>query len=318
MVKKDKTISLIIPVYNEEKNVPLAYKELTKLFSEEIPNYNYEFVFTNDGSRDKTAEEVEKLTAIDKNVKYIEFSRNFGKEMAVTAGMNHCTGDACIIVDCDLQYPIEKIPEFIQKWEEGNDIVIGLRGKKNEKNFVYKWGSKIYSYIIQKISDHEIVEGAIDFRLMDRVVIDAFNELSEKNRMTRALIDWLGFKKCYVSYTEKERLYGVPAYNFNRRVKLALNGIVSQSLFPLKFAGYLGIFITSFSSLLGVMIFVEKYILQDHFRWGISGSAILALINLFLVGIMLVCLGLIALYIANIHTEVNNRPMYVVRKKKNL
>lgn len=159
----------------------------------------------------------------------------------------------------------------------------------------------------------EIVTRATDFRLLDRVVIDEFNKLSERNRMTRALIDWLGFRRDYVYFEANERIHGIPSYNFWKLVQLAFNSMISFSLFPLKLAGYLGIIITFLSGLLGIFIMVDRYVIKEL---GFSGTAILAVVILFLIGIVLICLGLIALYIANIHAEVTNRPMYIVRRNK--
>jgi dolichol-phosphate mannosyltransferase len=309
---RKKTLSVIVPVYNEEKNVPLFYEKIQKVLN--ALNYAWEIVFINDGSLDKSILELEKISKDDSRVRVIDFSRNFGKEIAVTAGINSCIGDACMILDADLQHPIERIPEFIKKWEKGAEVVVGVRAKNKGEGFVKKVGSYIFYKMINQISDMEIVTRATDFRLLDRVVINEFNRLTEKNRMTRALIDWLGFRREYIQFEANERIHGAPAYSFWKLVRLAFNSMISFSLFPLKFAGYMGIIITFLSGLLGVFILVDRYITQElHF----SGSVILAVVILFLIGIVLICLGLIALYIANIHAEVTNRPMYIVRKSKN-
>ena len=311
-----KKISIINPVYNEGSNVLLAYEALKEVFSS-LKEYDYEFVFIDDGSRDNSFEYMDELAQKDSKVKAIQFSRNFGKEIAVTAGINKCTGDACILFDCDLQYPVEVLPQFIEKWAEGNEVVIGIRDKKKEKSIISRYGSKGYNKIMRKISDIEIIEGAIDFRLLDRKVINEFNKMSETNRITRGLIDWLGFKRAYLPYVEKERVAGEATISFKKRVKLALNSFVSHSYFPLKLAGYLGIIITLISLAVSLFILVQNYVLGDPLELGISGAALLAVMNLFLTGIMLMSLGLIALYIANIHEEVNDRPIYVVRQEKN-
>ena len=188
-----------------------------------------------------------------------------------------------------------------------------MREKNQGEGFVKKAGSYFFYKVINQISDMEIVTRATDFRLLDRAVIDEFNKLTEKNRMTRALIDWLGFRREYVYFEANERIHGVPAYGFWKLVHLAFNSVISFSLFPLKLAGYLGIIITIFSGSLGVFIFVTRYVTHEL---DFSGPAILAVIILFLIGIVLICLGLIALYIANIHAEVTNRPMYIIRKER--
>jgi len=310
-----KTLSVIIPCYNEEVNISHFYKAFMTAWSDpRLSKLDYELVFIDDGSRDQTVAELQKLIAQDSKVKLIEFSRNFGKEVALSAGVENCIGDGAIFVDADLQYPIDRVPDFVEKWLSGADVVVGIRDKKKTNNLIEKFGSSMFYKIINSISDTKIIPGALDFRLIDRVVIDEYNRFSERGRMTRALIDWLGFKRDYIHYQELPRLYGEPAYSFSKRVKLALSTFVSQSLLPLKLAGYLGLLIFIISGLLGIFIIVQSYILGDPLNLRISGSASLGILNSFMVSIILMCLGLIALYIANIHTEVANRPLYVVRK----
>jgi dolichol-phosphate mannosyltransferase len=311
MESEKKLLSIIVPVYNEEKNIPLFYEKIQAILN--VLSYAWEIVFVNDGSCDKSILELEKISQKDLRVRVIDFSRNFGKEIAVTAGINNCQGVACIILDADLQHPIEKIPDFIKKWEAGAEVVVGVRKKNKGEGFVKKIGSYFFYKMINRISDMKIVTRATDYRLIDRIVIDAFNQLTEKNRMTRALIDWLGFRREYIYFEANERIHGVPAYSFWKLVRLAFNSMIAFSLFPLKLAGYLGVIITFFSGLLGIFIMIDRYMTKElHF----SGSVILAVVILFLIGVVLVCLGLIALYIANIHAEVTNRPMYIVRKAR--
>ncbi len=310
-----KTLSVIIPCYNEEDNISHFYDAFLQAWSDpRLSKLDFELVFVDDGSKDGTVEELQKLIDRDSKVRLIEFSRNFGKEVALSAGVENCIGDAAIFVDADLQYPIDRIPDFVEKWLLGADVVVGIRDKKKTNNLIEKLGSNMFYRIINSISDTEIMPGALDFRLIDRVVIDEYNRFSERGRMTRALIDWLGFKRDYIKYEELPRLHGEPAYSFSKRVKLALSTFISQSLLPLKLAGYLGFLIFVISGLLGLFVIVQSYILRDPLGLRISGSASLGILNSFMVSIILMCLGLIALYIANIHTEVANRPLYVVRK----
>ncbi len=309
-----KLISIIIPVYNEEKNIILLYRDLKQILNEQ--RHDHEIIFINDGSQDNSSQELTKIANEDEKIRIIEFSRNFGKEVALTAGLHHCLGDACLILDADLQHPVELIPQFLNKWEQGNEIVIGIR-KKTKTNPAKKVGSYFFYKIMKKISDTEIMPNSTDYRLLDKKVITEFNKFTEKNRLTRGLIDWLGFKRDYIYFEAKARANGRANYSFLKLFRLALNSIVSLSLFPLKLAGYLGIFIMISSGLIGLFIFIEKYLLHDPWNLNFSGPAILAIIILFLVGIILSCLGLIALYIANIHGEVINRPIYVIRKKEN-
>ena len=304
-------ISIIVPVYNEEKNIPFFYEKIQAVLNGS--SCLWELIFINDGSCDKSLVELEKISKEDGRVRVIDFSRNFGKEVAMTAGINQCAGNACVILDADLQHPIEKIPEFIEKWEAGAEVVIGVREKNKGEGLVKKIGSYFFYKMINRISDMEIITRATDFRLLDRAVIDEFNKLTEKNRMTRALIDWLGFRREYIYFEANERIYGKPSYNFFKLMRLAFNSMISFSFFPLRLAGYLGIIITIFSFLLGMFMFITNYVTRSL---NFSGSAILAVIILFLIGIVLICLGFIALYIANIHTEVSGRPMYIIRSKK--
>jgi polyisoprenyl-phosphate glycosyltransferase len=307
-----KLISIVVPMYNEEKNIPIFYGELMKVIKN-IP-YSYELILVNDGSKDGSIGELKKLSQADSNVKVIDFTRNFGKEMATTAGINNSRGDACITVDADLQHPLEKIPEFIEKWEKGADVVVGIREKNQGEGLIKKIGSYFYYKIINQISDMGVTPNATDFRLIDQVVISEYNRLTEKRRMTRALIDWLGFNRQYIYFKAKPRIHGEAGYSFIKLLQLAFNSMISLSLFPLRIAGYLGIIITLISGALGIFIVITKYITQTYaFSW----PAILAIINLFLIGIVLVCLGLISLYIASIHDEVTNRPLYIIRKSRN-
>lgn len=306
-------ISIIVPVHNEEKNVSLIYAELVKVLGE--TRYGYEIIFVDDGSTDHSVGEIEKLAARDAKVKPLEFSRNFGKEIATSAGIQSAQGDAVIMIDADLQHPPRTILEFLKKWEEGAEVVIGVRNQSKSEGIIKKVGSYFFYKIINIISDTKSVPQATDFRLLDRKVADEFNRFTEKNRITRGLIDWLGFRREYVRFDADERIHGKPSYSTIKLTELALGSFVSMSLLPLKLAGYLGIIIVTFSVPLGIFIFIQKYIVNDPWGFRFSGPAILTVILLFLVGIILTSLGLIALYIANIQTEVNNRPMYVIRKR---
>jgi len=281
-----------------------------------LADYAFEFVMINDGSTDESQAMLERFSASDERFKTLEFSRNFGKEMATSAGLKNCSGEAAIMIDADLQHPIELIPEFIKKWEAGNDVIIGIRQSNQGEGVIKKFGSYCFYKIINKITDLNIIPAATDFRLVDRQVIDEFNKFQERNRMTRALIDWLGYRRGYINFQAKPRLDGRPGYSFIKLLRLAINSFISLSLFPLKLAGYLGIVITVVSGFLGLYILLGKYVFYNAFAASFSGPAQLAILTVFLVGIILICLGLIALYIAHIHDEVLGRPLYVIRKKR--
>jgi len=314
MSQPPELISVIVPAYNEEKNVAALYDALQPVLAR-LP-FDHEIIFVDDGSRDGTAEVLRRLEARDDKVRVIELSRNFGKEAATTAGLNQCRGRACLMIDADLQHPVELIPEFIRKWQAGAEVVVGVRDNEAGGGLFRKIGTAAYYRLMSLISDTPVVPRSTDYRLLDRIVVDEFNRFTERSRMTRALIDWLGFRRDYVRFAARPRPDGRGRYGAFKLIKLALSSFVAHSLLPLKIAGYLGMTITCCSGLLGLFILVEKYFLGDPGHFNFSGPAILAVINLFLAGITLSCLGLIALYIANIHGEVANRPLYVVRNRK--
>jgi dolichol-phosphate mannosyltransferase len=311
-----KLISVIIPSYNEEMNIPLVYEALKKHTMQFAAKYVFEIIFINDGSKDNTGQEIEKLASQHKDVVSIELSRNFGKEIATTAGYNLCKGDAGIVIDADMQFPLEKLSEFFEKWEAGADVVVGVRKKNRGEGFIRKIGSALFNGLVNKIADTKIVPNSTDFSLIDRVVIDEFNKFSEHNGTTRALINWLGFTREYVYFDASERLHGTPSYNLSKKVKLALESVVSMSFVPLKLAAYLGVVISLLSGLLGLSVLIGKFFLQIPFFVSFTGTAELAILILFLIGVVLVCLGIISFYLTMIFTEGLNRPLYVIRKPR--
>ncbi len=313
--KKIKRISCILPCFNESLNIDFAYKSIVDVWTTESldDSYECEMIFVDDGSDDDTAEKIIRLTEMDRRVKLIELSRNFGKEVALTAGIHYSDSDAIILLDTDMQYPVEKIPEFLSAWESGYDIVIGKRDAKKTNNLVEKYGSKLFYIIMNAISEHEVISGALDFRLMDKKVVTEFNKFTEHDRTTRVLIDWLGFKKHYLHYIEKERQFGIPGYTFSKRLKLAINSFILHSFFPMEFIGYFGGMISLISLTGGIFMFVIKFMLSDPYRWNLSGSTLLGALNTFLTGLVLISLGVTAHYIATIQRETTNRPLYVIR-----
>jgi len=311
-----KLISVVIPAYNEEKNIPLVYEKIKEV-SEKLPNYDWEIIFIDDGSTDNSENILEEMAKNNPLVKYIQFSRNFGKEMATSAGLDVANGNAVLIIDADLQHPVELMPEFIEKWQNGVEVVIGVRNKNKGEGLVKKLGSFLFYKIMNAIGETKIIPRATDYRLLDKKVVLAFRRFTEHGRMTRGLIAWLGFKRDYVYFDANERISGRARYNKAKLIKLALSSIVAHSLFPLKFAGYLGLLITFLFGTAGFLLLVGKYIFNNPFAMSFSGPAQLAILIIFLVGLILACLGLVALYIANIKLEVANRPNYVIRKKKN-
>lgn len=311
-----KKISIIIPSYNEEKNIPLIYTAICVEWKKSlVDKYDFEIIFVDDGSQDNSVQEIEKLVEKDERVKLLEFSRNFGKEIATTAGINHCQGDACIMMDADLQHPVNLLPEFIHRWEkEKVEVLIGVRKNSKSDSFIKRFGGRIFYKIMRMISEVPIVPQATDYRLLDREVIDAFNKMTERNRITRGLIDWLGFKRRLLYFEADERAEGEASYSTFKLFKLAITSMISLSLFPLRVASYLGLGIIFVSGILGIIMFLDRYFFDWNFNF--SGTAILANIILFLIGVVLVALGLLAFYIGHIYNESQGRPLYIIRKRK--
>jgi len=315
MPPKKKLISLVIPVFKEEKNIPLLYAEIQWVLSQ-IKNYNFEIIFVNDWSSDTSWFEIEKLALDDSNVKWINLSRNFWKEVAITAGIEHAMWDAVITLDWDGQHPVEQIPNFIWEWEAGYQIVYNIRPSIAGASKLKKLSSVVFYKVFNAISEFEFEDRTTDYRLLDRRVVDYFLKFSERNRLYRGIIDWLGFDKKALVFDARERLDNWDSsYSYKKLWTLAINSLTSFSIFPLRLVGYFGFFMTLISSILFVFVVVDKLTINKFF---FSNIAALLLINMALVWIVLMALGLIALYIARIHEEVQGRPMYIIKDCKNI
>jgi polyisoprenyl-phosphate glycosyltransferase len=306
-------ISVVVPIHNEAASIPLLYQELDT-HTRTLP-YRFEFIFVDDGSKDDSLHILQKVSGKDRRVKLIEFARNFGKEAAVSAGLQACHGNAAVIMDADLQHPPSLINKFIAAWKQGADVVVGIKRYSRYEGHFKRFSSDMFYKVLGAVSHTSITPHASDYRLVDRKVIRAFSKMTERNRMTRGLIDWLGFHRDYVQFEAPPRQAGTPSYGYRQLFRLAINSLTAYSLLPLKLAGYLGAFILLTAAPIGSFLLVEKYMLSDPWHWKITGTAMLALMTLLLIGVVLGCLGLIALYIARIHDEVSNRPLYVVRNR---
>jgi glycosyltransferase involved in cell wall biosynthesis len=305
-------ISVIIPTYNEAENIRPVYQAVKK--ATQGLAYYFEILFVDDGSDDDTVEEVKSIAEHDPRVVSLELVRNFGKEIALTAGLRAAHGEAAIMLDADLQHPPDHISQFISKWERGADLVVGVR-RAYKASWLKRRLSSLYYKLINRISDIELVPHATDYRLVDRQVIEAFNQFTEHSRITRGLFDWLGFQRDYIYFDANERQNGQASYSFRKLVRLAIDSFISHTLLPLHLAGYIGAFMMLTTLPLGVFIFIDRYLFHNNlFGVVFSGTAILAVISLFLSGVTLTCLGLISLYIENIHKEVVNRPLFVARR----
>ncbi|MCB1193083.1 MAG: glycosyltransferase family 2 protein [Leptospiraceae bacterium] len=308
-----KKVSILVPVYNEGDNLFTFFNEVTKVTSQ-IANYEFEYVFVDDGSRDNSVKILEDLASKNKKVIVLELSRNFGKEIALTAGIDSLKTDAVIIMDADLQHPPKYIPEFIKHWEDGFEIVATQRVSIQKQPLFRKLGSYFFYKILNFISEFQTVPQTTDFRLLDKIVIEALKEFRERNRMVRGLIDWMGFKKTFIPFEAPERFAGEARYSYSKLVRLAVNSMTSFSLFPLRLAGYFGILISTVFGCLFIFMVLNSLFLHITV---FSALSYVIVINSFLIGIVLSCLGLIALYIGHIYIEVIDRPLYIVRKKKN-
>jgi dolichol-phosphate mannosyltransferase len=302
-----------VPCYNEQENLEPFYKAVARVMKQEP--YAYELLFVDDGSTDGTVDTLERLAAQHNRVHPVELLRNFGKEIAVTAGLREARGEAAIILDADLQHPPELIPEFLDKWARMAEVVVGVRlPSKKHTSLPKRAASRLFYGLMRRMTKTPIIPNATDYRLLDRLVIDEFNRFTERNRLTRGLIDWLGFRVAHVYFEPKQRLHGTASQSYRKLIELAVASFVSMSLVPLKISGYIGVIITAISFPFGVFVFIEKYLLDDPMGLNITGNATLGIMLVFLVGIILIGQGLTALYIANIYGEVVNRPLYVVRK----
>jgi dolichol-phosphate mannosyltransferase len=308
-----KMMSVVIPVYCEEKNISNLYKRLENI-TKGMPEYRWEYIFIDDGSSDGSYNELKGLAELDKKVKVLNLSRNFGKEIALTAGVEAASGNAVITIDADLQHPPELIPDMIKRWEGGADIIATIRKSIVRQKFIRKITSRLFYWLMGRISEIGMVSQTTDFRLIDRKIADIFKTITEKTRIYRGIIDWMGFRKEYIEFDADARVEGIPGYSYKKLFALAIRSITSFSLFPLKIAGFLGAIITIFSGILLLIAFPTRFIFKSQL---FSPLSIVVVINTLLIGIVLICLGLIALYIGNIHNEVVNRPLYVVRDRLN-
>ena len=268
----------------------------------------------DDGSQDKTLEEIKAIRS-EVPFKLVVFSRNFGKEIALSAGVYYATGDAVIMIDADGQHPVKVIPEMVKKWEEGADIVTAVRGQNTTR---HKMGSKFYYRMLKMMGINNMVPGELDFRLIDRTVADEFNNFTERNRLARGLINWLGFRQEFIKVHTKGRLGGKPTYSTKKLRALATDSMVSMSKTPLVIFGYIGVFITVVSVIVGLFILIEQYIMGDPLELDWSGAVAMSVFVSFLVGLVLISQAITALYIAQIQVEAKNRPLFIVNKKKSV
>lgn len=305
-----KQIDIVIPCYNEAENIPIIYNALKNIFQEKpLEKYNYSLIFVDDGSDDNTIEILQKLST-DNSVKYITFSKNFGHQLAVKAGLDHAFGDAVVSMDADMQHPPYVIIELIKKWEEGNEVVGTIRTYGEEISKNKKNSSKYFYKLLNAISNVEIKEGSADFRLLDRKVVDIIRLMNENEPFLRGIIPWLGFKQVYIPYVAQKRYSGETKYTIKKMLKLALAGATAFSIKPLYLAVYLG-FSFSLLSLLYIPYVIYAFVSGTE----ISGWASLIITIAFFGGLQLIILGIIGIYIGKIFKQTKDRPNYIISNK---
>ncbi|MGR3742319.1 glycosyltransferase family 2 protein [Companilactobacillus sp. DQM5] len=303
-------LSVIIPCYNEEVTIPIFYEEMQKIQSE--IEYTFEYIFINDGSSDNTIEELRKLSSKHENVRYISFSRNFGKESALYAGLQASTGELVTVMDVDLQDPPELIPEMIDLIEnKGFDCVTTRRENRDGEPAIRSFFAKKFYQLINKISDTKMTNGARDYRLMTRQVVDSILRLSESNRFSKGLFSWVGYKTTFLSFKNRERVAGQTSWSFWKLLKYAINGISDFSEAPLHIATWSGGFFSTLAGLGIVWIIIRKIISPEI---AISGWSSIICLILFIGGIQLLCLGILGEYIGKIFVETKKRPIYIVKE----
>jgi polyisoprenyl-phosphate glycosyltransferase len=307
-----KLISIIVPCYNEQDVFPETYKRLTETFSQlDASKYNYEIIFVNDGSRDNTLHQIQEAIKHDRHIKGINFSRNFGHQIAITAGLDNCKGDAAVVIDADLQDPPAVILDMVKKWEEGFDVVYGKRRERAGESTFKLLTAKWFYRFINRLSDVDIPLDTGDFRLMDRNALNQFLSMRESYRFVRGMIAWIGFNQASVEYDREVRFAGSTKYPLKKMVRLASDAILSFSTTPLKIASFVG-FITSIIAFVGIIYSLYMRLFTDNF---VEGWTLLMISILLIGGIILLVLGIIGEYVGRIYGEIKQRPLYIIKEK---
>lgn len=304
-----KKISVIIPAYNEEESIPKLYDRVEKVMSS-MKKYEFEILFINDGSKDRTIEIIKKMREKDNRICYVDFSRNFGKEIAMIAGLDYATGDSVIFMDADLQDPPELIPELVKYWEEGYDDVYAKRRSRKGETWLKKFTSKMYYKVLQHLTRVEIQKDTGDFRLLDRRCVNALKKLRESQRNTKSMFSWIGYKKKEVLYDRDQRVAGRTKWNYIKLVDLAIDGITSFTTSPLRLSTFIAI--PTFIVLFGYFVYVIAKCFVVH--QAIQAFQAIILLILFFSGIQILLFGIIGEYLGRIFNETKNRPLYLVNE----
>jgi dolichol-phosphate mannosyltransferase len=303
-------LSVIVPCFNEEAVIHETHKRLSAVLRT-LPVDEFEIVYVNDGSRDNTVQMLRALQAGDPAVRVVSFSRNFGHQVAVTAGLEHASGDAVVLIDADLQDPPEVIREMLERWERGIDVAYGVRGDREGETAFKLWTAKMFYRAINRMSDTKIPLDTGDFRLMDRTVVDALLEMPERDRFIRGMVAWVGFRQEPVLYARAARFAGTTKYPLAKMIRFATDGILSFSLVPLRFATWIGFGAAAFA-MLGIVYALVLRLLTDI--W-VPGWTLLFIALMFIGGVQLVFLGVIGEYLGRVYGEVKRRPLYLVSER---
>ena len=301
-------LSVVIPIYNEEGNIPLLYERLTAVM--QGMGISWEFIFINDGSRDRSIQLLKELAGKDPRVRYIDFSRNFGHQIAVSAGLDHSRGEAVVIMDADLQDPPELLPDMYRKYKEGFEVVYARRRSREGESWFKKTTARLFYRMLSRLSTVEIPLDTGDFRIIDHKVVEVLRNMPEKSKFLRGQISWIGFRQTFLEYDRQERHAGETNYPFKKMLSLALDGITGFSDLPLRFVTYFGLLVTGFAFLGTLYVLYSRFVMRDF----VEGWSSLMITVLFIGGVQMIAIGVIGEYLSRIHANVRNRPLYIVRE----
>jgi glycosyltransferase involved in cell wall biosynthesis len=307
LVKQMKKITILIPAYNEEEVLDILYSRLNQVLAK-LANYHFEILFVNDGSKDRTLDIIRALQKKDPKVSFLDLSRNYGKEIAMIAGLDYATGDAVVIIDADLQDPPELIPQMLQYWQEGYDDVYAKRRSRLGETWLKKLSASTFYTMLQKLTKIPIQENTGDFRLLDRRCVEALKQLRETQRYTKGMFSWIGYNKKEILFDRDPRAAGQTKWNYLKLLDLAIEGITSFTTIPLRFSSFLGALISIFAFIYMIIIIIKTIAYGEP----VQGYPSLMVIILFLGGIQLLSLGIIGEYIGRIFNETKRRPLYFV------
>ncbi|CRK81372.1 glycosyltransferase family 2 protein [Neobacillus massiliamazoniensis] len=307
-----KTVTILVPAYNEEEVLDQLYERLSKVV-EDIPFYEFEILFVNDGSKDNTLNKIKLFKEIDESISYVNLSRNFGKEIAMIAGLDYAKGDAVIIIDADLQDPPELIPEMIRLWENGYDDVYAKRKTRFGETWLKKTTSSLFYKVLQKLTRIPIQKNTGDFRLLDRRCVEALKQIRETQRYTKGMFSWIGYNKKEILFDRDPRAAGETKWNYLKLVDLAIEGITSFTTTPLRFSALFGCIISVFAFIYMIWVITKTLLYGEN----VAGYPSLMTVILFLGGIQLISLGIIGEYLGRIFNETKNRPLYFVDEYNN-